>query len=92
MPGRQFVAGHLSRASLELLEVLGLDVKRSQCLLEHLGVIFEALEAFLESPGVLLRPFWSLLGRSWRPLVFPAPSTGLGGFWAKLLSTPLYST
>ena len=71
----QFVAGHLSRASLELLEALGLDVKRSQRLLESLGVISEALEAFLESPGVLLTPFleppaavlaasWSLLERS----------------------------
>ena len=65
---------------MELLEVLGLDVKCPQCLLERLGVIFDALEAFLESPGVLLRPFWSLLGRSWEPLVSPAPSTGLEGF------------
>ena len=38
------MAGHLSRASLELLKVFGLDVKRPQCLLEPLGVIFEALE------------------------------------------------
>ena len=44
MPARHCVAGHLSRASLELLEVLSLDAKRPQCLLEPLGVIFEALE------------------------------------------------
>ena len=37
------MAGHLSRASLELLDVFGLDVKRPECLLEPLGVIFEAL-------------------------------------------------
>ena len=38
------LAGHPSRASLEFLEVFGLDAKRPQCLLEPLGVIFEALE------------------------------------------------
>ena len=64
MPGRQFAAGHLSRASLEFLEVFGLDAQHPQCFLEPLGVSFEALEAFLEPPGVLLRPSWSLLGRS----------------------------
>ena len=51
MPGREFVAGHLSRASLELLEVLSLDVKHPQCLLERLGVIFDALDAFLSLLG-----------------------------------------
>ena len=44
MPGCQCVAGHPSRASLEFLEVFGLDAKHPQCLLEPLGVIFEALE------------------------------------------------
>ena len=44
MHGRHCVAGHVSRASLELLEVLRLNVKRSHCLLEALGVMFEALE------------------------------------------------
>ena len=53
---------------MELLEVLGLDVKRPHCLVKRLGVIFEVLEAFLVCPGVPLRPFWILLGRSWRPL------------------------
>ena len=51
MPGRHFVAGHLSRASLESLEALGLDLKRPQCLLECLGVISEAFEAFLSLLG-----------------------------------------
>ena len=68
MPGRQFAAGHLSTASLEFLEVVGLDAQPPQSLVDPLGVSFEALEAFLEPPGVLLRPSWSLLGRSWRPL------------------------
>ena len=45
-------AGHLRRASLELLEVLGLDVKRPECLLEPLGVIFEALEPSWPALGV----------------------------------------
>ena len=44
MPGRHCVAGHPSRASLEFLEVFGLDAKRPQSLLEPLGVNFEALE------------------------------------------------
>ncbi len=44
MPARHCVAGHLSRAYGELLEVFGSDVKHPQCLLELLGVIFEALD------------------------------------------------
>ena len=44
MPARHCVAGHLSRAHEELFEVFGLDVKRPHCLLEALGVMFEALE------------------------------------------------
>ena len=53
MPGREFAAGHLSTASLEFLEVVGLDAQPPQSLLDLLGVSFEALEAFLEPPGVL---------------------------------------
>ena len=68
MLGCEFVAGHLSRASLEFLEVLRLAAQHPLSLLDPLGVSFEALEALLEAPGVLLRPFWSLLGRSWEPL------------------------
>ena len=52
---------------------------------------FEALEAFLEPPGVPLRPSWSLLGRSWRPHVSPSPTAGLGGFHSDLGSF-LFST
>ena len=44
MPGRHCVAVHPSRASLEFLEVFGLDAKRPECLLEPLGVSLEALE------------------------------------------------
>ena len=44
MHGRHCVAGHVSRASLEVLEVLGLDMKRPHCRLEALGVMFEARE------------------------------------------------
>ena len=44
MPVRHSVAGHLSRASLELLQVPLLDVKRPRCLLEPLGAILEGLE------------------------------------------------
>ena len=68
MLGCEFVAGHLSRASLEFLEVLCLAAQHPLSLLEPLGVSFETLEALLELPGVLLRPSWSLLGRSWQPL------------------------
>ena len=68
MPVRLFAARHLSTASLEFLEVLGLDAQPPPSLLDPLGVSFEALEAFLEPPGVLLRPSWSLLGRSWGPV------------------------
>ena len=78
MLGCEFVAGHLSRASLEFLEVLRLAAQHSLSLLDPLGVSFEALEALLEPPGVLLRPSWSLVGRSWGPLVSPAPTAGLG--------------
>ena len=44
MSGRHCVAGHLSRAYVELLEVFGLYVQHPQCRLEPLGVSFEALE------------------------------------------------
>ena len=58
----------------------------------HPGLSFEALEAFLEPPGVLLRASWSLLGRCWRPLVSPSPTAGLGAFGTDfppfLFSTP----
>ena len=92
MPGCEFVAGHLSRASLEFLEVLRLATQHPLNLLDPLGVSFEALEAVLEPPGVLLRPSWSLLGRSWGPLVSPAPTAGLGGLWAKPSLTPQIAT
>ena len=42
---------------------------RQGILARHLGWSFEALEAFLEPPGVPLRPSWSLLGRSWEPKI-----------------------
>ena len=67
---------------MEFLEVFGLDAQHPQSLLEPLGVSFEALEAFLELPGVLLRPSWSLLGRSWRSL--EPLGTLLGGSWGLL--------
>ena len=59
MPGCEFVAGHLSRASLEFLEVLRLAAQHPLSLLDPLGVSFEALEALLEPPGVLFWPSWS---------------------------------
>ena len=67
MPGCEFVAGHLSRASLEFLEVLRLAAQHPLSLLDPLGVSFEALEALLEPPGVLLRP-------SCLPLPLPSAS------------------
>ena len=45
---------------------------RQGILARHLGWSFAALDPFLEPPGVLLRLSWSLLGRSWRPLVSPS--------------------
>ena len=42
----------------------------------HLGLSFEALEAFLERPGALLAASWSVLGR---------PLGGLGASWPALV-------
>ena len=51
MPVLHSVAGHLSRASLELLSPL--------------DWLLGSLEALLEPPGALLGASWRLLGRSW---------------------------
>ena len=72
MPAVHSFAGHLSRASLELLSPL--------------GRLLGSLEAFLEPTGVLLAASWSLFGRSWGGLgVSWAPlGPSLGGSWSLL--------
>ena len=52
----------------------------------HLGLSFEALEAFLEPPGALLAASWSLLGRSWGGL--GASWVPLGSSWRRLKNHP----
>ena len=88
MLGCEFVAGHLSRASLEFLEVLRLAAQHRLSLLDPLGVSFEALEAFLEPPGVPLRPSWSLLGPRGAPR---HPGTALPGTQAPMRAFSIIS-
>ena len=79
MPARLFVAGHLSRASLELIG----SFSANMCVWHVLGKMFRHFESHFEAFKYgLLRPSWSLLGRSWRPL--GASLGALGGVWGPL--------